>query len=108
MKRALTALLLTAIALTGCKATTTETANQDNGTHEMFKARKSRYPFDRKMTFHVQWGACRWIVDVQDPGGKRRALDHGDALDSIFVPFVDGRRAWVTQTSCGPVVVHNR
>lgn len=91
-----------------CPATTQETFNQDDGEHEMFKARTSRYPFDRKMTFHIRWQACRWVVDVQDQGGKRRALEHGGSADHIFVTFIDGRRAWVTQTSCGPVEVHNR
>lgn len=112
MKRAVAInLVLAATSLMiplACPASTQETFNQDDGEHEMFKARTSKYPFGRKMTFHSRWQACRWVVDVKDSNGKRRSLDHGGSLDSIFVPFVDGRRAWVTQTSCGPVVVHNR
>lgn len=110
MKRALTVLLLaaTALGLSACKDAGPGTFNQDDGTHEMFKARTSNYPFDRKMTYAIKWGACRWVVDVQDKDGKRHSIDHGTETSSIFVPFVDGRRASVTQTSCGKVKVHNR
>jgi hypothetical protein len=60
------------------------------------------------MTFKLKWTNCTWTVDVQDPGGKRHTIQHGTAAKSIYVVWVDGRRAWVTQESCGPVEVHNR
>lgn len=110
MRRALIAMLLaaTVFGLSACKDAGPDTFNTDDGEHEMYKARDSNYPFNRKMTYAIKWSACRWVVDVQDDGGKRRSIDHGTETDSIFVPFVDGRRAWVTQTSCGKVTVHNR
>jgi len=92
----------------GCESKGPETFNQDDGEHQMYKARTSDYPFDRKMTFRSKWASCRWYVDVQDPGGKRRTIQHGTAAKSIYVPFIDGRRGWVVQESCGKVEVRNR
>jgi hypothetical protein len=91
-----------------CQSNQPETFNQDDGEHEMFKASSSHYPFDRKMTFKLRWSACTWYVDVQDAGGKRRTTQHGTEKKSIYVVFVDGRRAWVVQESCGKVTVHDR
>lgn len=100
------ATLVASLLMAGCKDATQETFNESDGAHEMYKAETSSYPFDRKMTFHIRWSACTWFVNVLDPGGKERTIQHGTETKSVYVPFVDGRRAWLHLESCGRVDVH--